>query len=160
MGINASAPIKNEGIHEISDGLIFHTEKDFGGKAYEIKEGKYTYTMFIDKVWPDNMASIIVPPYTNIQLYGGEMYDYGNVGSYQIANNTDEKLYINELPKNIFNNVRSISVNKIKSEIVELFDDPIDTLRYDPCDHHNSCNHHIVIYYSLLIVLFCIYIYH
>ncbi|VBB17768.1 hypothetical protein YASMINEVIRUS_231 [Yasminevirus sp. GU-2018] len=98
----------------MDDRVILYSMPDLRGNTYAIANGSYTSTSFVDKLSPDNVFSLSIPPETSIKMFCGDIYDYGGKGGMEITNVTNERISVPSLPQNVQGNVRSLVISERK----------------------------------------------
>lgn len=108
-GINTQANLNAVGPDEK---VRFYSKDNFTGNIYVVDYGNYTVSYFADKISPDSVFSMIIPPLTTVGLFCGEIYDYGGQGAFHVTNITKNKVSIPQFPEHIQGRVKSVSIIK------------------------------------------------
>ncbi len=116
MGNNLSPEINsraNLNVSTSSDEKVrFYSKDNFNGNVYVVDYGNYTVSYFADKISPDSVFSMTIPPLTTVKLFCGEMYDYGGQGAFHVTNITKNKVSVPQFPEHVQGRIKSISVIK------------------------------------------------
>lgn len=125
------------------------SKDNFEGNIYEINYGNYTSNMFTDKLTPDNVFSLTIPPMTTVKMYSGIMYNYDGIGAVSITNVSSDTMKVPQLPDHIRGNIRSISITRNDSDSVdEIIDASLltQTILSSPDLNDNSTSSYSVNY--------------
>jgi len=95
---------------EKSNKLKLYSKVNLQGNAYLVDYGNYVGQKFTNRLSPDNIFSMEVPPQSTVKLFGGGEYDYGTQGSFHLSNTTGDYAKVNQLPENIQGKVRSMII--------------------------------------------------
>jgi hypothetical protein len=95
---------------EKNNKLKLYSKVNLQGNAYLVDYGNYVGQNFTNRLSPDNVFSMEVPPQSTVKLFGGAEYDYGTQGSFHLSNTTRDYTRVNQLPENIQGKVRSMIV--------------------------------------------------
>lgn len=116
MGNNLSPEIKSQAIlnsnTDPEEKVRFYSKDNYEGNIYVVDFGNYTVNYFADKISPDSVFSMIIPPLTTVKLFCGEMYDYGGQGAFHVTNITKNKVSVPQFPEHVKGRVKSVSIIK------------------------------------------------
>src|SRR5579872_3777967 len=66
--------------------VIMYSKPYMEGEAFTIDVGNYTSLTLMPQISPNNVFSLSVPPDTAVELFCGDIYDFGGKGSLYIGN--------------------------------------------------------------------------
>ena len=99
------------------------TLANLDGISFEMTYGNYDSKMLLAKLAPNNIFSLKIPPLTKVRLYGGNIFDYGKLGSLEIANSIENKfMIVNQLPTELAGKIRSMTIERLATRALTAHD--------------------------------------
>jgi len=144
-----------------NDAVYVYTMNSTNGIEYKIMQGNYNSSLLLEKIAPNNIFSLKIPPLTKVRLFGGDIFNYGDIGSVDISNAYNDKyMVVNNLPSNFEGKIRSISVSRIPRIALTSFDralmnDVKEQFIGDICSCHWKV-HNIVLIAFLIMCVFLV----
>ena len=89
-----------------------YSKTNFEGNVYAVGYGNYAGADFVNRISPDNVFSLTLPPYSTIKLFCGNSFDNDNIGSTQITNATRQTAKIPFLPEHLQGRIRSLVIER------------------------------------------------